>query len=70
VFLSPLRLLWTYLSCQWLQSSELQQVLRSTDEVGMQLYTAKTTGHRAAQSTIGFHPTDDLFDLVGGEFVS
>src|SRR5687768_5833129 len=51
-----------YLSCQRSQSSEPQQVVGSTDQVGMQLHAAKAACEGATQPAVGFHPAEDLFD--------
>src|ERR1700741_1432101 len=45
--------------CKRPQSSESQEVECRADEVGMQLNAAH---ERAAQSAIGFHPAEDLFN--------
>src|SRR6266511_6090731 len=60
----PMNLRRTHLSGQRLQTREPQQVVRRTDEVGVQLHAAKTAYQSTAQPTIGFHPAEDLFDAL------
>ena len=41
-----------------------QQVVRRTDEVGVQLHAAKAAYQGAAQPAVGFYPAEDFFDAL------
>ena len=56
--------LWTQLPCGWPQSAHAQQVVSGGNDVGVDLHAFEAAHHRAAQSTVGLHPAEDLLDAL------
>src|SRR6267143_3275536 len=53
-----------HLSWDRSQSTEAQQVVGRSDQVGVQLHAGEAAEAGAAQAPVRLHPTEDLFDAL------